>query len=172
MIRALNSLGLGPVMGLGFCILHFQNGCGSESRTQLIFIIDSLTKKRYHKIMPIKDPEKRRLHHNEYMKNVWYPKNRTKHKSLVYAAKIKRKIKVDDILSAIKAECAICGEKHPATLDFHHIDPNNKKFTISTYYVSGCSKDKIIKETEKCIVLCSNCHRKLHFDIRQKESCL
>ncbi len=60
--------------------------------------------------------------------------------------------------------CTRCGESHPATLDFHHIDPSNKEFTISHGVRSCFSGDRILKEMEKCIVICSNCHRRLHWD--------
>lgn len=30
-------------------------------------------------------------------------------------------------------------------------------------FTTGASKDSIKKELEKCIVLCSNCHRKEHY---------
>ena len=46
-------------------------------------------------------------------------------------------------------------------LDFHHIDPKIKKFGISK-----CRKTKvtqeILAELDKCILVCSNCHREIH----------
>ena len=58
-------------------------------------------------------------------------------------------------------KCETCGENHPATLDFHH--KFEKKYNVSEMANSGCSKKSILKEIEKCTVLCSNCHRKLHY---------
>jgi hypothetical protein len=62
----------------------------------------------------------------------------------------------------IKAElkCERCGFNHPAALDFHHKDPTQKSFGISANKHIG--KEKILKEIEKCEVLCSNCHRIEH----------
>lgn len=60
--------------------------------------------------------------------------------------------------------CTICGEDHPACLDFHHRDPNEKEMEISTALSYGWSKERILVEIEKCDILCSNCHRKLHWD--------
>lgn len=60
--------------------------------------------------------------------------------------------------------CSNCEENHPATLDFHHINPNTKYSTISDLKWSGCSKETLQAELKKCIVLCSNCHRKLHYE--------
>jgi hypothetical protein len=60
--------------------------------------------------------------------------------------------------------CVECGENHPATLDFHHVDRTQKEYGIA-YMVNGyASKEKIIEEIEKCVVLCANCHRKLHWN--------
>lgn len=56
-----------------------------------------------------------------------------------------------------------CGESHVACLDFHHIDVKKKDISIASTIGCGWSKDRLIKELEKCIVICSNCHRKLHF---------
>lgn len=60
--------------------------------------------------------------------------------------------------------CSSCGESHPATLDFHHTDPTEKESSIAKAVRYGWSKHRIMKEIEKCIVLCSNCHRKLHYN--------
>jgi hypothetical protein len=64
--------------------------------------------------------------------------------------------------------CSKCGfDKHPKALDFHHTNPENKLFDIGKF-INGrqCNEEnkKIIKEEiDKCIVLCSNCHRIYHF---------
>ncbi|MAH42153.1 hypothetical protein CL614_00255 [archaeon] len=60
-------------------------------------------------------------------------------------------------------KCAICGENHPACLDYHHIDTKNKKFEIGELAWGRYSKKVVLEELEKCKVLCSNCHRKLHW---------
>jgi len=46
-------------------------------------------------------------------------------------------------------------------LDFHHI--KGKDFTISEKVREGCSLDTIKKEIEKCILVCANCHREIHY---------
>lgn len=57
--------------------------------------------------------------------------------------------------------CEECGENHPATIDFHHLN-----FSLSKAVSSGYGKDLILKEIAKCKVLCSNCHRILHWNSR------
>jgi hypothetical protein len=59
-------------------------------------------------------------------------------------------------------KCSKCGENHPACLDFHHENPKEKEISIGLAVVQQWPKHKIISEMNKCIVLCSNCHRKLH----------
>lgn len=57
--------------------------------------------------------------------------------------------------------CCICGENHPRCLDFHHTGTEKKDTNISRLISTGqCYKVK--KEVEKCIIVCANCHRKIH----------
>lgn len=56
--------------------------------------------------------------------------------------------------------CLKCGESHPAALDLHHADPSVKDSAVSQM-LYNC-KEKIDTEIAKCVVLCSNCHRKHH----------
>jgi hypothetical protein len=60
--------------------------------------------------------------------------------------------------------CIKCGEDHPACLDFHHRDSNEKESEISLMVNDSVSIDTIKSEIEKCDVLCSNCHRKHHYN--------
>lgn len=73
--------------------------------------------------------------------------------------------KLKSILKMYKLNkgCIICGyNKCTAALDFHHID-NDKSFNVSQMINDGCSLTKIMEEVEKCELLCSNCHRELHW---------
>ena len=59
----------------------------------------------------------------------------------------------------VEAGCSECGyNEHPKALDYHHVE-DNKVESISQMLATGHSIDDIEKEIEKCIVLCSNCHR-------------
>lgn len=62
--------------------------------------------------------------------------------------------------------CNVCGESEPCCLDFHHRDPETKDFTLSKAS-AGMSLKRIKEEIEKCVVLCSNCHRKVHAGVLQ-----
>lgn len=62
----------------------------------------------------------------------------------------------------ISNPCMICGEKDIVCLDFHHVNGDGKGNFVS-YWQRAKSKLKLINEMKKCIVVCSNCHRKIHF---------
>lgn len=65
--------------------------------------------------------------------------------------------------------CVDCGENHPATLDFHHVDPSTKTGSVSRLGLGQSSKKRTLAEIEKCIPICSNCHRKRHYAERMKK---
>lgn len=92
-------------------------------------------------------------------RRAWYAKNK-KH------AKTKTKDRVKSLriwLSELKSKLSCeCGEDHVACLEFHHLDSAEKELEISQAPSYGWSKKRILKEIEKCKVLCANCHRKLH----------
>ncbi len=70
---------------------------------------------------------------------------------------------IDEYKSGLS--CA-CGQNHPATLDFHHIDPTQKDFSIKAAVARRYSLERVKKEIAKCIVLCANCHRVHHWEER------
>jgi hypothetical protein len=57
--------------------------------------------------------------------------------------------------------CSKCKEKRHYLLDFHHMDPSTKLFQIGQGEAKGW--EKIKKEIDKCVILCSNCHRDFHY---------
>ena len=73
-----------------------------------------------------------------------------------------------DFVRAFKKECQQCGEDHPAVLDLHHLDPAVKEFNLSWAAANNRSLDKLEAEIAKCVVLCANCHRKLHWEASQQ----
>lgn len=57
--------------------------------------------------------------------------------------------------------CLCCDESENICLDFHHVDPTSKSFTVSGQSM-GRNWEQIEQEISKCVLLCSNCHRKFH----------
>jgi DNA invertase Pin-like site-specific DNA recombinase len=61
-------------------------------------------------------------------------------------------------------KCERCGyNKCTDALEFHHLDPNEKDFTISG---KSWSFERLKKEAEKCILVCSNCHKEIHYNLK------
>jgi hypothetical protein len=74
-------------------------------------------------------------------------------------SKIRRKNKIF-AASCFGNCCGICGySKCLKALEFHHLDPNLKDFSLSCKIFS---REKLIEELSKCVCLCSNCHREVH----------
>jgi hypothetical protein len=59
-----------------------------------------------------------------------------------------------------------CGESDIVCMDFHHRNPDEKDSTIGKMVNDGFGIEAILAEISKCDILCSNCHRKLHYKIK------
>lgn len=99
---------------------------------------------------------------NARQQREWYSRNADKKKRMVWNRRREIYKKLWEYKSTL--ECEKCGFTHPATLDFHHKDPYQKDFGISHAALQGRSWDRIMEEITKCKVLCSNCHRILHYN--------
>lgn len=69
-------------------------------------------------------------------------------------------------INSCKIECYYCSESTQVCIDWHHIDPSTKKFTIGKQRVKKIST--LVNEMKKCECICSNCHRKLHNGLLEK----
>jgi len=110
--------------------------------------------------MPYKDKEKQ----NECQRK-FYQRNKSYYSQKRKEQQKNIKIFINDYKSNLK--CERCSENHISCLDFHHIDPNKKEICISNICRTGWGKERILKEINKCTVLCANCHRKLHWNTRK-----
>ena len=58
-------------------------------------------------------------------------------------------------------KCISCNyNEYAGALEFHHLDSEEKEFEISNR--KNYNFELIKKELDKCILLCSNCHREIH----------
>ena len=67
-------------------------------------------------------------------------------------------------------KCQCCGyDKTQDALDFHHIDPSDKSFSLSKIRLTSYDKnrEKIERELDKCILVCRNCHAEIHAGVRK-----
>jgi hypothetical protein len=82
-----------------------------------------------------------------------------------YESKIERghTLKVR-IINLMGGECSNpeCGleynGKNACVFQCHHIDPSKKLFAINTRTLNNYTWNSILEETEKCQLLCANCH--------------
>jgi hypothetical protein len=54
-------------------------------------------------------------------------------------------------------KCMLCGyDRHLAALQFHHVDPATKAFTLRNGDTRSLARMRA--EAAKCVLLCANCH--------------
>ena len=58
-------------------------------------------------------------------------------------------------------KCESCGfDKSLPALDWHHVNPAEKDFTISAR--RGINIEALREEIKKCVLVCKNCHAMIH----------
>ena len=101
--------------------------------------------------------ENQRARNRKYYRNhLDKMKNRREASQIVNAA----------LVDSYKTRCQRCGNDDKRVLDFHHLHGKDKG--VATLRVAGYSRKRIVAEIEKCIVLCANCHRIVHWEERQE----
>lgn len=78
----------------------------------------------------------------------------------------KRRIALKDKAIIYKgSSCVRCGLKFPEApqflFDFHHIDPSTKNKEWTSIRKHGWKRIK--EEIDKCVLVCSNCHRYIEY---------
>jgi hypothetical protein len=68
--------------------------------------------------------------------------------------------------------CEDCGNhfvypKDMGLYNFHHVNPNNKKYSISKMCNQELSWKRIMEELDKCVLLCKPCHINRHTDFNR-----
>jgi len=94
----------------------------------------------------------------------YYRRTKEEHIARAAVSRAKAKERWQQFKSTLS--CTKCGESHPASLDFHHVIKENKK-SVNKLLTNGAYRAAMKEVVEKCIVLCANCHRKLHHEERQ-----
>ncbi len=93
--------------------------------------------------------------------------HRLKDKGLreTYSERSKRRYKTfTAALNKFKSDfgCLFCDEKEAICLDFHHLKQKDRDVSS---WLKAKSIDKIVDEIARCVLLCANCHRKVHANI-------
>lgn len=90
----------------------------------------------------------------------YYKNNKEKH--LKEVLKVSKKVRNEnkkkyfEILNS--GECMDCGFSHPAALVFDHKSGVNKIAGIGRMVTTGYKWETILKEIDKCDLVCANCH--------------
>jgi hypothetical protein len=65
-------------------------------------------------------------------------------------------------VNSLGGKCFSCGLKTDCVdvYDFHHINPSEKDIEVAKLF--HLSFLKVFEELKKCILLCANCHRRIH----------
>lgn len=72
-----------------------------------------------------------------------------------------RRRRKENLIRLAGNKCSICGyNKCNGALEFHHINPDDKKYGIATGNCHSIEDD--ITEVKKCLLVCANCHREIH----------
>jgi hypothetical protein len=98
-----------------------------------------------------KNKERCNKRHLEYYEN---NKEKCKEQNTKNNNKRRHKLK-EEAKEKLGGKCVWCGTNE--NLEFDHIDPAQKQFTISAF---PCSLELWWKEVEKCRLLCKTCHKK------------
>jgi len=95
-------------------------------------------------------------------KNLLYQKNNRE--SVNIRSRRNNLLKKLELVNYKGGACQICGYNDCiAALDFHH-NIGDKEFNIGTELGKSCKLSKLKQEVDKCILVCSNCHRKIHYN--------
>jgi len=106
----------------------------------------------YHRQYYLAHKEKIELYKKEWRKKHPGYANMHRKKSYQKNKRMLQKLKTNG--------CAKCGyNKYNACLEFHHVNPENKKFYIT---VDTMGRKDLTDELNKCILLCNRCHREIH----------
>lgn len=95
---------------------------------------------------------------DDYRAN-WYQENKKKKQQQLNQRLRQRK---RDVVEHFGNRCNDCGQSFPPFVyEFHHLDPTQKDVNPSA--AMRRSEKNMWKELDKCIMVCSNCHKIRHW---------
>jgi 5-methylcytosine-specific restriction endonuclease McrA len=77
----------------------------------------------------------------------------------------RRRVVKKKLVNSFGNKCLICNySKCIQALEFHHLNPKEKKFALANDGISRSYK-KSLEEAKKCIMVCANCHREIESNL-------
>jgi len=108
--------------------------------------------------MPYADPKRQKQAVREHYlnnKGDWITRRQIqRHKRIEWLGRIKS-----------LHSCAFCPESENCCLDFHHADETTKVSEVTKMAKENRKPSSVLAEMKKCVLLCANCHRKVHAGI-------
>ena len=105
-------------------------------------------------IMPCADKDKQRKFQRDHLQ-------RKKQQNSQWHAELKKRQKqrrdrIHDIVNHIKRStgCLLCDETDPKTLQFHHVLPHLKKYTVAQLISNRSKLPRILDEIDRCVCVC------------------
>jgi len=113
----------------------------------------------------LENPEEIRKHSRE---------NYARHRKQYVRRRTERKRGKIQTLNEYKAtlKCTMCGQSFPdfpSVIEFHHTGKDPKEDTVGALMGENPSLKRLQTELSKCIALCANCHRRVHYLKDQKK---
>jgi len=98
--------------------------------------------------------------HREYVKG-HYQRNKEIYKARARAHTDKKKRQYRALIDALRSEpCKDCRQRFPPVcMDFDHVRGDKESCVTTAAHSGSWSLDRLLREIEKCEVVCSNCHR-------------
>ena len=94
-----------------------------------------------------------------------YCGQKCKNKYVVQRRRMMLKVKSIQYKGGACEHCGIEFDGCPDIFDFHHKDPSQKDFALSSKGYT-MSWERMSAELDKCLLLCANCHRIEHFRLK------
>lgn len=145
-------------LGVLYTLNHGSSPCEQTMKTEITESIINQAQSLYDKIGNIKKVAKELHISYDTLRNVIKSETITpkKRDTSSYRKEVKRRL-----IEYKGGKCQICGyNRCQDALDFHHLDPSQKDYNIS----GGTKSFNTLKsEVDKCILVCANCHREIHY---------
>jgi len=78
-----------------------------------------------------------------------------------------RRRRKERLVEEAGGKCRLCGyATYAGALQFHHVDPSTKEFSVSQNGVTR-SLERALAEARKCVLLCANCHAEVEAGLRR-----
>lgn len=87
-------------------------------------------------------------------------RRRRKNQQTYRSLKQRRRRRKAELIEMFGGCCVDCGyDALPAALEFHHRDASTKEFGVGNWHGS---RERLVREAEKCDLVCATCHRLRH----------